>query len=486
MEFHVLGPVELLHGDRKVPITRAKTRHALGVLLLAQGRPVSAETMMEALWDDRPDHVRKDLQSYLSRLRRTLRLAHCTARVRSHEGSYLLEAPDDEIDYDRSTALLDRGRQARQRGHLDEAADLLRDAIELWHGLPVQGLNTLWMELRREDLDFQLASCWQARIEVDLLRHNYSEALNMVNKVIPDHEFDKAFIGQKLAALNGCGRYSEFDSYWQRIRLSGIKAFGTEPDSELQDLHIRLLQERDGYHLSHSPVTAGGNPLPTPAQLPPQSADFVGRDELDALDEALGRTRANRPTAMPVLAVVGGVATGKTTLAVEWAHDNRRRFPDGQLFADLRGFDRHPPARAFDVLADFLVALGLAQDQLPDTTERRTSLFRSVVDGRQVLIVLDNARDTDQVRPLLPGSSSCVVVVTSRHRLPDLVSRHAARRVTLGALPRPAAAGLLRESMEVDRLARESTALSTVVDLCGGGCRVCCASWRTRWSTDLT
>jgi tetratricopeptide (TPR) repeat protein len=166
---------------------------------------------------------------------------------------------------------------------------------------------------------------------------------------------------------------------------------------------------------------------------------------------------------MPIITIVGGVATGKTALAVEWAHNNRHRFTDGQLFATLTGFDERPPARPFDVLADFLVAMGISPDRLPDTTERRTSLFRSMVDGRKMLILLDNARNTGQVRPLLPGSGSCMVLVTSRHRLPDLVSRHAARRISLGSLSRRSAVSLLRYGMN----AEESTALSTAVDLCG-------------------
>ncbi len=470
MEFRVLGPVELWRGDHEVPIERAKQRHALGVLLLAQGRPVTTETMMDALWgDDRPAGVRKSLQSYISRLRLTLRLATCTAQLHSRDGAYLLQTPDDDLDYDRSLSLLESGRQAMQRGFLDDAADRLHRAITPWRGTPVQGLNTMWMELRREDLEFRWISCWHALISVELLRHNYSEALDMVNRLIVGNEFDKTLISQRLSALNGCGYYSEFDTYWQRIRQSGIEAFGTEPDSDLQNLHIRLLQERDGYHLLHSPAAVNATPVPAPAQLPAPSADFVGRDaELDALDEALVKTRTTRPTALPVLAIVGGVAMGKTALAVEWAHLNRRYFPDGQLFADLTGFDARPPADPFAVLADFLIALGLSEEQLPDTAERRTSLFRSMVDGRQMLILLDNALNTDQVRPVLPGSSSCVVVVTSRHRLPELVRRQAARRVTLEPLARTESTALLRQSVEAERTARQSSALSALADLCGG------------------
>ncbi|WNV87123.1 BTAD domain-containing putative transcriptional regulator [Umezawaea sp. Da 62-37] len=471
MQFRVLGPVQLVHGDLEIPIARAKQRHALGVLLLAQGRPVTTETMMAALWGDvRPPLVRKSLQSYISKLRLTLRSAKCTAQLHTRDGTYLLSTPDDDLDYAQSLELLDSGRRAMQRGFLDDAAHRLHRAIEPWlRGSPVQGLNTIWMELRREDLQSRLLSCRHALISVELLRKQYNEALDMTDELIGDNEFDKTLISQRLSALNGCGYYEEFDTYWQRMRNSGLEAFGTEPDTDLRNLHTRLLRERDGYHLFHSPVTVTAMPIPTPAQLPAPSAGFTGRkDELDTLDEALVRTRATRPYALPVLAVVGGAATGKTALAVQWSQINRRHFSDGQLFADLSGFDATAPADPFAVLADFLIALGLSHGQLPDTTERRASRFRSMVDGRQMLVLLDNARNTDQIRPLLPGSSSCVVVVTSRYRLPDLVKRHGARRVTLEPLTRSEGVTLLRQSVESDRVTPESTALPAVVDLCEG------------------
>lgn len=453
MELRILGPVELWKNGSQIHLGRAKERSALGVLLLNHGRPMSAETIMDALWDDdRPHHVHKDLQTYISRLRKTLRSADCGTEITSGHQSYAVRSTC-VIDYHRSMELLTAGRRARQLGQLDDAAAALRDAVELWRGPVVADLRTLWIELRREEFDNKLVSCQQALIDVELLRGNHGDALDLVNRAIVDHEFDISLISLRLRALHGCGYYNEFDSYWQQNRRRGIESFGTEPDRALQDLHIRLLQDRDGVGAHAPPESLSLPPLPAPAQLPPPSAHFTGRDEeITELQTVLDRTRSTHPLAMPVLAIVGSAGAGKSALAIEWCHTVRQRFPDGQLFADLAGYTAGPPVDPCVVLANFLIALGLRTEQMPESLEQRSALFRSMVDGRHILVLLDNARTTEQVIPLLPGSAACLVIVTSRHRLPDLVARHGARRLRIGTLPVAAIRELIQHGASIDNL----------------------------------
>lgn len=453
MELRILGQVELWKNGSQIHLGRAKERSALGVLLLNHGRPMSTETIMDALWDDdRPHHVHKDLQTYISRLRKTLRSADCGTEITSSHQSYSVRS-SCMIDYHRSIELLTAGRRARQLGQLDAAADALHEAVDLWRGPVVADLRTLWIELRREELDNKLVSCQQALIDVELLRGNYGDALDLVNRAIVDHEFDISLISLRLRALHGCGYYNEFDSYWQQNRRRGIESFGTEPDRSLQDLHIRLLQDRDGVGAHAPPESLSLPPLPAPAQLPPPSAHFTGRDEeINDLQTVLDRTRSTHPLAMPVLAIVGSAGAGKSALAIEWCHTVRQRFPDGQLFADLAGYSASAPADPSVVLANFLTALGLRTEQVPESLTQRSALFRSMVDGRHILVLLDNARTTEQVVSLLPGSAACLVVVTSRHRLPDLVARHGARRMRIGPLPVAAIRELVQHGANIDNL----------------------------------
>ncbi|MEV6824060.1 BTAD domain-containing putative transcriptional regulator [Amycolatopsis sp. NPDC051102] len=445
MEFRILGPVELRAGEQQVRVARAKERFLLGVLALHHDRVVSVRTVIDALWDDPPQQAKKDLHAYLSRLRATLRRAGAQARILTQDGGYRFVAGPDELDYARFQDLVRAARAARDAGDPDAAADALREALGLWRGEVVHGLGTRWMESRREDLeDRERLPGYQALCTIELGRGHHQEVLDRLGEVVEGHEHDTTFAALRLAALDGLGRYEEFDTCWRQIYDRCAQSFGTGPPRELQDQHRRLLQARDvRTPADHSRTQAALRAIP-PAQLPPTVSEFVGRaGPLAELDQRLMRAHVNGPTSTLVVVLTGPVGVGKTELGLRWGHAVQDRFPHGRLYADLSGYAAAPARAPDSVLAELLESLGVAVGAVPASPTQRSSLFRSMLAGRRVLLFLDNARSSDQVIPLLPGSAHAVVIVTSRHRLTDLVNHHGAYRLEVGRFTAAETAKLL-------------------------------------------
>lgn len=453
MEFRILGPVELRLGGRKVALGRAKERSLLGVLMLNHGRVVTVRTVTEALWDDNPpDHARKDLQAYVSRLRASLRGNGVSARIVTQRAGYQFLPEGDDLDYARFKTLIHDSETARRTGRLDDAAAALREAMDLWRGPVVEDLGTIWMEQKREDLDlYERVAGYQALCGVELDRGNYREVLQILDDAMVDHELDTQYIAQRLTALDGLGDYKAFDVYWKQVYDRSVRSFGTGPARELQELHRRLLQSRDllapaDLHRTQAALRA----LP-PAQLPSPVSEFVDRGkDLGRLNDLFLRTRVGSGPATLIVAVTGPAGVGKTELGLHWAHAVREQFPHGQLHADLAGYGAGAPRESAEVLAEFLDALGVAATAMPASPSARTAMLRTLLDDRRMLFFLDNARDSGQVVPLLPGSAHCVVVVTSRHRLSDLVTHHGAYRLEVDRFTETETAqlldGLLRDA----------------------------------------
>lgn len=435
MEFRILGPVELRLGERKVALGRAKERSLLGVLMLHHGKVVSLRTVTEALWDDNPPgHAKKDLQAYVSRLRASLRGSGVSARIVTHRGGYQFLLEDNDLDYVRFKNLVRDSGAARRAGRLDDAEVSLREAMDLWRGPVVEDLGTVWMEQKREDLDrYERVAGYQALCGVELERDNHREVLRILDVAMVEHEFDTQYISQRLTALDGLGHYEEFDAYWKQVYDRSARSFGTGPARDLQELHRRLLQSRDllapdDFHRTQAALRS----LP-PAQLPSTVSGFVDRTaDLERLDDLFLRSRVGGPPVTFIVAVTGPPGAGKTELGLHWAHAVREQFPHGQLHADLSGYGSDPPREPVEVLGEFLDALGIAATTMPASLSARTAMLRTLLDERRVLLFLDNARDSAQIVPLLPAGAQCIVVVTSRHRLSDLVTRYGAYRLEVG------------------------------------------------------
>lgn len=469
MEFRILGPVELRLGDRRVALGRAKERSLLGVLMLNHGKVVTVRTVIEALWDDSPpDHARKDLQAYVSRLRASLRGSGVSARILTQRAGYQFLPEDDDLDYVRFKTLVRDSGKARREGRLDDAATALHEAMELWRGPVVEDLGTTWMEQKREDLDlYDRVAGYQALCAVELDRGNYRDVLRILDVAMVEHEFDTQYIGQRLAALDGLGHYDEFDAYWKHVYDRSARSFGTGPSRELQEQHRRLLQSRDVLEAADQRRTQAALRALPPAQLPSTVSAFVDRDaDVARLNDLFLRSRLGRPPATLIVAVTGSAGVGKTELGLHWAHAVREQFPHGQFYADLSGYGAGAPRDPAEVLADFLDALGVSAPALPASLSARSAMLRTLLDDRRALFFLDNARDSGQVAPLLPGSAHSVVIVTSRHRLSDLVTRHGAYRLEVAPFTEAETAELL------DGLLRDSSAEipdpATALALTGG------------------
>ncbi len=440
MEFRLLGEVAARVSDADVDLGPSMQRCVLAALAVDAGRLVPVERVIERVWgEDPPLRARATLSSYISRLRQVLP----AGLIRWRSGGYVLDVDPKVVD-------LHRFRELRAAGELAEA-------LELCRGEPLTGLDSDWAGAERELLRQERLGA-----ELDLadvrLRQGQGEGLvAWLAGLVAAHPLDERLAGQYLLALYRAGRVADALEHYRRVRLALRDQLGADPGEPLRELHQRVLAADPGLEPAESgPVRA------TPRQLPAAPAPFVGRlDELAALDGLDGT--------VVISAIAGTGGIGKTWLALHWAHRNAHRFPDGQLFVDLRGFgpDAEPvdPATA---LRGFLEALGVDRDRVPADPQARSALFRTTLADRRVLLVVDNAADTAQVVPLLPGTRSCAVLVTSRSRLPGLVTRHGARPLPLDVLSDDEARALLVRRLGAARTDAEPAAVAELIARCGG------------------
>jgi DNA-binding SARP family transcriptional activator len=440
LEFRLLGPVELVVDGEPVPVGPPKRRAVLAALLVDAGRPVSVETLIDRVWGEAPPHeARSTLYSHVARLRRLLADVGTEREVLAgRRGAYVLDVDEDSVDMHRMRRLI---RLVRQPGTAArQQVELLREALAMWRGEPLNDVPGQWSEQEREALVQQRIAALRSWGSLELDLGNCDVVVEQIGAAVVRYPLAESLIAVQLRALYMNGRTAEALSRYSDVRQSFVDELGVEPGPELRDVHAALLS---GDLPRERPVRLARH-ASRPQQLPADVHAFTGRvAELDALDALL--TEADgEPTAVIISAVSGMAGVGKTALAVRWAHRVRDRFPDGQLFVDLHGYDQEQPVTAADALARFLLALGVPNDDIPVEVEDRAVRYRTEVAGRRMLVVLDNASAVAQIRPLLPGGSSCVVVVTSRDRLPGLIAVNGARRLGLDLLPETDALALLR------------------------------------------
>lgn len=466
VEFRLLSALEVWADGQLVPLGHSRQQCVLAVLLLDPNRPVSADQLVYRVWgDEAPERAQSTLYSYISRLRGALSLHGCHLLRRS--GGYVLRVDDAAVDLYRFRHLI---KQAKEAADDHRAGALLEEGIGLWHGEPLAGLSSPWLDAVRERLE---AERWAAELDhtdAMLRTDRHSERLASLSAWAATHPLDERLTGQLLIALHRSGRTADALEQYRRTRLLLSEELGSDPGVALRDLHQRILSGDRALdppagpavrHLRGDPV-----PAPVPQQLPAPPAQFIGRHaELARLDAAL--TDDEGSARIAVLGGIGGI--GKTWLALRWAGDHLERFPDGQLYVNLRGFEpHHQPLSAQSVIRSFLYALGVTRGSIPEEPEARVGLYRSLVAGRRVLVVLDNARDAQQVRPLLPGSGSCTVIVTSREQMPELIATDGARPVTPAVLTPVEARTLLTHRLGDQRAADEPEAVDHIITACAG------------------
>ncbi|HEX6359938.1 AfsR/SARP family transcriptional regulator [Actinophytocola sp.] len=469
--FGVLGPLEVAVGGRVLAdLGGPQLRVVLALLGANAGRAVSVAALVEGLWGTHaPSDAARTTRTYVSRLRKTLRAdAGMGAEdlIVTRPPGYALRPDPDTVDAARFERLATAGRQALDAGHPARAAERLTAALELWRGEAYgEFAHVAALQAEGERLDRLRLTAVQDRIEADLATGMGEVLIAELEGLITRHPGHERLWGQLMTALYQAGRQADALRAFQRAREVLSEESGLEPSPRLIEIQRQVLAQ-DSRLLPTRTAKAGGVPAARPAQLPPAVRAFAGRrSELTGLDAVLPGQAG--PAGVVISAVSGTAGVGKTALVVYWAHRVAAQFPDGQLYVNLRGFD--PAGAALDpadVLRGFLDAFGVPVAGLPADRDTLTGLYRSVLAGKRVLVVLDNAGDVEQVRPLLPGSPGCLVVVTSRHQLTPLVAVEGAHPLVLGLPSQSEARDLLARRLGPERVANEPAAVEAIIAGC--------------------
>jgi DNA-binding SARP family transcriptional activator/tetratricopeptide (TPR) repeat protein len=480
-DFLLLGTVEMrAAGGAVVELGPARQRTVLAALLVDRGRWVATETLIDRVWGQHiPAQVRPSLYAYISRIRRTLASMatplHMGAdgtsagpRLRRGPGGYLLDVPAGRVDVHRFQRLVD---QARTEECTDaERVVMLREALELWRGEPLAGLAGTWAERTRYSWQQQRIEVVLAWAEAESRMGNPAGVIGALTALVAEHPLVEPLTVALMRALQAAGRGSEALACHADLQKRLAEELGTDPSAEVQQVHQAILRGQAAPPATRRTPSAEARPGRTiPAQLPLETRGFTGRqEELARLDGILAAD-AERPAAVVVSAVSGTAGVGKTALAVHWAHRVADRFPDGQLYVNLRGFDPSGTVVTPDqAVRGFLDALGVPAQQVPADLQTRVGLYRSLLAGRRMLVVLDNARDADQVRPLLPGSPGCLALVTSRNRLTGLVAAEGAHPLALDLLSPAEARDLMVHRLGEHRVLAEPDAVQEIITRCAG------------------
>ncbi|GHJ41563.1 BTAD domain-containing putative transcriptional regulator [Streptomyces sp. TS71-3] len=493
LRFAVLGPLRAWHGEIELELGPPKQRSLLALLLIHAGHPVSVHEIVDTLWgQDPPDSAVNVVQRHVGALRRLLEPG-LPARGASRwlvrgSGGYRLEVEPDSLDLLRFRALCQDAERSAEAGQPAGAAELLIAALDLWRGSTASGIapevrsHPAFTAVDREYADAVTAAADHALAAGPALG---ARVLAVLRQAAAQHPLDEALQARLVAVLAATGHQVEALDVYRTVGTRLAEDLGLEPGPELRAAQQQVLHQADTAPPAPPaepesresapqgpPATTGagqsaGVPV-RPAQLPVSPATFTGRGhELDRLQELLDA--ADRPSPGVVIGLIGGMAgVGKTTLAVHWAQQVAHRFPGGQLYVDLRGF--HPDGSIMspsEAIRSFLDAFGVPSHRIPAGLEAQAMLYRTLLADRRMLVVLDNARDTEQVRPLLPGAPGSLVIVTSRNQLYGLVARQGARVLALNLLSEADAREFLTRRLGADRTGSEPGATAEIIARCG-------------------
>ncbi|HEX6681441.1 MAG TPA: BTAD domain-containing putative transcriptional regulator [Candidatus Limnocylindrales bacterium] len=458
MEIRLLGPVEVWADGRRLETGPPQQRLVLAALAVDAGRPVLTETLLNRIWGDRPPRQpRAAIHANATLIRRLLRGTGMT--LVHHGDGYVLRADPLQVDLHRFRDLV---AVAQERTD-SERVELLREALDLWRGPALTDVSGEWPVRMRDswDLDRLDAAVEWARAQLRLNRP--AQVVGRVRSISDEHPRAEPLVAVLMQALAATGRATEALECYSATRAHLVDELGVEPGTELRQLQQAVLR---GEIQSPLAIRATEEAGPRPAQLPADVRGFTGRDGyLDQLDELLS-TGDDEPSSIVVSVVSGTAGVGKTTLAIHWAHRVARKFPDGQLHVNLGGFSPDAALDPAEALLRFLDALEVPAHRIPADLEARAALYRSVLSGRQMLVLLDNARDAGQVRPLLPGSPGCLVLITSRNPLSGLIATGGVLPVALDLLSVDEARQLLAGRLGQRRVAAELREVEKVIDSC--------------------
>ncbi|WP_172382786.1 BTAD domain-containing putative transcriptional regulator [Streptomyces sp. MNP-20] len=444
----VLGPVELRragHGDR---LGSAKERLVLAALALDAGRPVSLDTLIHRLWEDAPPaKPRASVHAYAARIRRRLRTVCDDELLLQQAHTYTLALHPRQVDCHRFAELADRARSLTDGGGDAEALGLLREAEELWRGEPLAGLPGLWAARVRAGLEEKHLAAHLTRFGIELRRGRFAELVPEVGALLEQYPSDETLACQLMTAAYGCGRQSDALRVYDTVRRRLREQLGTDPGDALTRLHRLVLNGAPLHELVPPPEPAVAAPRTLPSH-----PELVGRaHELDTILSA-APTRAEPGAVIALQAISGMAGVGKSLLALHAARRLGGRYPDGQIHLDLRAHSPgQEPLTPEAALMALLRVLGVPARAVPDGLDELVSLWRTLLSARRAVIVLDDAAGPEQLRPLLPGASPSLVIITSRRRITGLPG---VRPVLLDVLPPDDAVALFRRLAGPERTGR--------------------------------
>ncbi|MGI5288134.1 BTAD domain-containing putative transcriptional regulator [Nonomuraea polychroma] len=459
LQVRLLGRVVASVDGHELDLGPPRQRALLAALAARAGKPVSREEIVDAIWGvDAPATVESSVYTYVARLRRALepgRALRARSGLLRNDGSgYLLDLEPDNVDAARFELRLEQARRLRRTGWLREALTELEEALSLWHGAAFSGAVGPFADAERIRLGELRFTAVEDRAEVLLELDRHQEVIGELSGLVKRHPLRERLRHLLMIAYCRSGRRADALAEFRDVRTALVREVGLEPSDDLRRCHELILRgERPRAAAGEAKAHPPNVRRTPPAQLPRNVPAFTGREaELRRMRADLSEAAANGEAA--VLLINGGPGVGKTALAVRLAHELTGRYPDGQLYVDLRGFSEKHPISSTEALR---LLLGEAPVDPRD--------YRSLMAGKRQLILLDNAESAEQVRPLLPGTPSSLVIVTSRNRMSGLVARDGARRLTLGAMPDGEAAELLRGIMGApDRPAL----VEALVEACAG------------------
>jgi DNA-binding SARP family transcriptional activator len=457
-QVRLLGPVDVVVDGVARPVSGRRRKTVLAVLTLYAGDTVSTDRLIDAVWGAEPPATAANtLQRHISYLRGVLGSRDA---IVARAPGYLLALPPGATDVGRAEQLI---RRSGQTGDAGLAATALREALGLWRGPSLADVVEVpWLHEPAERLEQLRLDATQALIDARLALGESAQLVPELERMVEQHPFRENFHRQLMLALYRSGRQADALAAYQRLRQAMLVELGIDPSPALRELEAAILRQDATLTAAAAPPVGAA-----PAQLPMAVPTFTGREaDLARLHEVLAGAQ-EAGAAVTIATVSGTAGVGKTALAVHWAHQVATHFPDGHLYVNLRGFD---PGGAMvepaEAIRGFLDAFGVAAERIPTAPDAQASFYRSVVAAKRLLFVLDNARDEEQVRPLLPGAGHCLVVVTSRNELTGLTTTEGARPLTLDRPSTSEARAILASRLGVRRVDAESRAVADIIARC--------------------
>lgn len=455
----LLGPVAITADGEPARVGAPKLACVLAALALRPGLPVAQADLIDRVWDgDPPEAVLSVLYSYVARLRAALKPMAGAAIRRAGSHGYVLDVEPEDVDLHAVRALRGEAKMSSTSGRPREALEAWRRACELAGPDALAGIGGQWADETRAALAAERVDLLTDRYTAELEAGHHAAVLGDLTTVNDAEPLAEPVAELLMLAYYRCGRPADALARFEATRVRLRDELGADPSTRLRDLHLRILDQDPAL----DPSNASKASTAAPIQLPSDISGFTGRAaELKALDQL-----ADPASAASLAAVVGPGGAGKTALAVHWGHSAADRFPGGLLYVNLRGFDEGEMVSPREALGRLLLAMSTPGEAVPEDVDAAGELFRAVTAERSVLVILDNARNAEQVRPLLPGTG-CFTIVTSRDRLTGLVALNDARPVPVGMLGREEAVELLTRMLGAERVEAEPEAVDRLAGLCG-------------------